>query len=189
MGPKSNESGVFIRRWEDTETQTESCKVKMEAEIEVKSLQSKRMIMINGNHQKLGDRSGTVSPSESTERTNHTDNLIANFYHSPICLFHPSYLICLHTLLFIVFNYNYVYFFKVGSDASFGILVFSDLSLLSLFFCLFVCLRKIMLILLIFTKNQFLVALIVLIFSYSHYISFFLLFLGLFLFSFSSVLM
>lgn len=99
-------TGVFVRRQEDTETHTEDGNKKMEAEIGMKGLQSQKMTMINAIT-KRQERSGAVLSSESTEGLNHINTLILIFYHSPICPFHLSYLICLHTLLFIVFNYNY----------------------------------------------------------------------------------
>ena len=54
----------------------------------------REMAMIDGHHQKLGERSGTASPSQFPEGTNPTDTLILNFRHPPICQFHLNYLIC-----------------------------------------------------------------------------------------------
>lgn len=69
MALKSNDLGILIRRAENTEIHTENGNEKMEAKIAVMGLQIQKIQIINGNHQKIGERSGTCF--SSVYRRNH----------------------------------------------------------------------------------------------------------------------
>ena len=58
----------------------EGCHVKMKANVGVMLLQAKECQRLPANHQKLGERHGTDSPSQPSEETNTATTLILNFY-------------------------------------------------------------------------------------------------------------
>ena len=75
--------GVLVRRREDTETQR-----RMKCEDEGKDWSQQSICQgtprIAGNHQKLGEKHGSDSPSEPLEEANLTDTLILDFWTSEL---------------------------------------------------------------------------------------------------------
>ena len=73
-------TGVLIKRGNlDTHTHTHihgECHVKMKAEVGVMFLQTAEHQRLPTNHQKIGERHGTDSPSQPSERTHPADTLI-----------------------------------------------------------------------------------------------------------------